>query len=337
MYVFNNENGRLQRLRTQEAFRDDSWAQTPTGIILPVPATEVKQEEAPEVQWEMSASGLMLPVAVPAKKRPKPTCISLFTGAGGFDLGFHQAGWRIAAACDYDVSCAWTYCYNMGKRPVQMHFITQEDRERFVKHVVKPSQRKPKEDKGEYWSPVDLDEQDRAYFHRPERDKGPVEIEDATPHFFLGDVRKMTGGMILSAIGMQVGEPDCMIGGPPCQGFSVSGRREVMDPRNSLVFEYARLILEIHPKTMVMENVPGIISMVTPEGIPVVDAFCKILADGKYATYDSLKKSLEYHADAWGIMQGQGEAREQMKRKRSPEEEEQRDEEDEVAQMSLFE
>lgn len=332
MYVFNQE-GRLQRLRTQEAFREDAWAQTSSGIILPLSQPEEKPEEEVEVQWQQSASGIFLPGATPQKKVAKPTCISLFTGAGGFDLGFHRAGWRIVAASDYDTSCAWTYCYNMGARPIQMHFITKEDRERFVNQVVKHSQRKPQ--RGELWSPVELDEQDRAYFHRHEQYPGPAEIEDATPHYFLGDVRKLTGQMILEAVGMQVGEPGCIIGGPPCQGFSRAGRRDVMDPRNSLIFEFARLILEVRPKTMVMENVPDIVNMITPEGVPVVDAFCKILAEGSYAGYKALKRALEMNAKAWGVLQGQGAGR-SNKRQDEASLEEDEDDKAHVAQMSLF-
>jgi DNA (cytosine-5)-methyltransferase 1 len=235
VYRFDS-SGRLQRLRSQAAFRDDAWAQTPSGLILPVLEADGKEEqyEQQEPKWECSASGLFLPASTPPEQRYKPTNISLFTGAGGFDLGFHRAGWRNVAASDHDVSCCWTYCYNMGTRPIQMHFLTQEDRERFVKQVVKRSQSKPKN--GELWYQVELDEQDCAYFHRPEGDQGAVEIENATPHYFLGDVHKLTGAMILEAVGMQMGEPDCITGGPPCQGFSVAGRREVMDPRNSLVF-----------------------------------------------------------------------------------------------------
>lgn len=329
MYVFDPTSKKLQRLRVQEAFQATDWAQTSSGLILPVSRPEEKEKQ--DIEWQSTASGIFLPVTPSASKHQKPTCISLFTGAGGFDLGFHRAGWRIVAASDYDAACCWTYCYNMATRPVQMHFLTPQDRERFVKQVVKRSQQKPKY--GEHWSLVELDDHDQAYFHRDERTQGSEEIEDATPHFFLGDVRKLTGELLLSAIGMQVGEPDCITGGPPCQGFSVAGRRQVMDPRNSLVFEYARLILEIRPKTMVMENVPGILSMYTPEGIPVVDAFCKILADGNYADYTALKKSLEYNAQAWGVLQGQGHGKAKGRDDKSSLED---SEEPDVEQMSLF-
>lgn len=53
-------------------------------------------------------------------------------------------------------------------------------------------------------------------------------------------------------------EVDLIAGGPPCQGFSHIGKRQIDDPRNSLVFEYLRIIREIKPKYFIFENVPGI-------------------------------------------------------------------------------
>jgi DNA (cytosine-5)-methyltransferase 1 len=211
---------------------------------------------------------------------------------------------------------------------MQMHFLTREDRDRFIKQVVKRSQKPPAP--GAHWELVELDQQDRALFHH----EGQVPVEDATPHYFLGDVRKLTGAMILDAIGMKKGKVDIVCGGPPCQGFSMVGRRDVMDPRNSLVFEFARLILEIVPKTFVFENVPGIVSMVTPEGIPVLDAFAHMLSDGGYASYEGLKRGLAHMVNAWGVVKDQGKSREDIK-KNSSKSGEPEDEED-VEQMSLF-
>ncbi|TVP64686.1 MAG: DNA cytosine methyltransferase [Nodularia sp. (in: Bacteria)] len=58
-----------------------------------------------------------------------------------------------------------------------------------------------------------------------------------------------------SSIGEQ--EIDVVFGGPPCQGFSLIGKRCFDDPRNSLVFHYIRLVLELNPKFFVIENVKG--------------------------------------------------------------------------------
>jgi DNA (cytosine-5)-methyltransferase 1 len=52
---------------------------------------------------------------------------------------------------------------------------------------------------------------------------------------------------------------DVIVGGPPCQGFSQIGLRQLDDPRNSLVFEYLRLVKQIKPKYFVFENVKGIV------------------------------------------------------------------------------
>jgi DNA (cytosine-5)-methyltransferase 1 len=56
------------------------------------------------------------------------------------------------------------------------------------------------------------------------------------------------------------GAVDLIAGGPPCQGFSHIGKRQLDDPRNSLVFQYVRIINDIQPKYFIFENVPGIAS-----------------------------------------------------------------------------
>ena len=74
------------------------------------------------------------------------------------------------------------------------------------------------------------------------------------------DVAQLRGSEIRkkSAIGQR--EIDVVISGSPCQGFSMMGKRDVDDPRNSLIFHFQRLVLELKPKFFVMENVPGIAS-----------------------------------------------------------------------------
>lgn len=54
---------------------------------------------------------------------------------------------------------------------------------------------------------------------------------------------------------------DGIIGGPPCQGFSMVGTRKTNDPRNSLYMEYVRFVDVIKPNFFVLENVPGLLSM----------------------------------------------------------------------------
>lgn len=61
-------------------------------------------------------------------------------------------------------------------------------------------------------------------------------------------------------------EIDGIIGGPPCQGFSLSGNRDKRDPRNSLFMEFVRFVKYYEPRFFVMENVTGILSMQTKSG-----------------------------------------------------------------------
>ena len=56
-------------------------------------------------------------------------------------------------------------------------------------------------------------------------------------------------------------EIDVIIGGPPCQGMSLSGPRQFDDPRNKLYLSYIRLVSEIQPKAFVIENVPGLVGL----------------------------------------------------------------------------
>ncbi len=76
------------------------------------------------------------------------------------------------------------------------------------------------------------------------------------------DISKLTSEELLQSVEAK-GFPcniDLIAGGPPCQGFSYIGKRQLDDPRNSLVFEYLRIIKEIKPKYFLFENVPGIAS-----------------------------------------------------------------------------
>lgn len=59
----------------------------------------------------------------------------------------------------------------------------------------------------------------------------------------------------------QLGKVDIMLGGPPCQGFSIAGKRQSTDPRNLLVQSYLKLVEVLSPRVVVIENVPNILSM----------------------------------------------------------------------------
>ncbi|MED3910567.1 DNA cytosine methyltransferase [Peribacillus simplex] len=89
-------------------------------------------------------------------------------------------------------------------------------------------------------------------------------VQGYNTHFELADIRELTGNYIYNSINKlevfsenPIGEIDAIFGGPPCQGFSRAGKRDKNDPRNMLFHEYVRIISEITPKYVVMENVEG--------------------------------------------------------------------------------
>ena len=58
-----------------------------------------------------------------------------------------------------------------------------------------------------------------------------------------------------------ISKVDVIIGGPPCQGFSLAGKRIIEDKRNTLYKSFVRFVQCFQPKAFVMENVPNILSM----------------------------------------------------------------------------
>lgn len=81
------------------------------------------------------------------------------------------------------------------------------------------------------------------------------------------DLSGYTGERLLSKL--SITKPDGIVGGPPCQGFSSMGHRNVADHRNSLFGHYFRLISEIKPRFFMAENVSGILE---PSYKLIVDA-----------------------------------------------------------------
>ncbi len=72
-------------------------------------------------------------------------------------------------------------------------------------------------------------------------------------------------------------ELDVLVGGPPCQGFSVAGPRDMNDKRNTLYTAMVKLADKVKPKAVVLENVPGMIQINGGIGAKrVVEDFAKI-------------------------------------------------------------
>ena len=240
--------------------------------------------------WQRGASGLYLPPEQQQGQRPVTdlVAIDLFCGAGGFSLGFHQSGWHVSAALEWDPTAAMTYLCNLGSPDTVLHF-SDADAERRWKKALENEAKRNRKAKLPCYAPG------RGWISG-HPDQKPVE------HFYLGDIRKFTAQQVMADLGLQPGEAGCVFGGPPCQGFSMAGSRQTMDPRNSLVFEFMHFVVAVKPKAFVMENVPGMLTMVTAEGVPVIDMLARIAEDGNFMTVDAFKRTMAAQAESVGFL-----------------------------------
>ena len=92
-----------------------------------------------------------------------------------------------------------------------------------------------------------------------------------------------------------VGKIDVVVGGPPCQGFSMAGKRNVNDDRNRLFIDYMRFIKIIKPRLFVMENVQGIGSMKNPDGESVLKEIMRLFKKAGYDVDAKVLNSSNYN------------------------------------------
>ena len=93
--------------------------------------------------------------------------------------------------------------------------------------------------------------------------------------------------------------PDIIIGGPPCQGFSVAGPpKDPKDPRNSLFRNYVEWVKILQPKIFVMENVRGLLTGRNESGEKVIDIITGAFRDIGYTV-----KVWELNAANYGVPQ----------------------------------
>jgi len=76
---------------------------------------------------------------------------------------------------------------------------------------------------------------------------------------YHGDIAKLTIDECLQMAKIGQGQLDILDGSPPCQGFSMAGKRDFSDDRNQLFNEYIRFLRGLRPKVFIMENVSGMI------------------------------------------------------------------------------
>lgn len=117
--------------------------------------------------------------------------------------------------------------------------------------------------------------------------------EGVDTHFELADIKELTSERIFEVINnlrygniFKPGDIDVIFGGPPCQGFSRLGKRDASDPRNMLFHEYLRIIRDVRPRYVVMENVTGILDMLMLD-------FPSVVRDESYLGQNLVKEILE--------------------------------------------
>jgi DNA (cytosine-5)-methyltransferase 1 len=103
---------------------------------------------------------------------------------------------------------------------------------------------------------------------------------------FDKDISTINPQNLLKLSGLKVGELDLLDSSPPCQGFSVAGKRLINDSRNDLFFQVKRFILELQPKTFIIENVDGLLKG------PMKGVFNKIIDDLSTLNYRIKWKSM---------------------------------------------
>ena len=93
-------------------------------------------------------------------------------------------------------------------------------------------------------------------------------------NFLSNDIKDITDKEIDEVL-KEHPEIDLFAGGPPCQGFSLAGKRDVEDKRNTLFQYYLRIANKVRPKVILMENVRLLTSMKNPEGRLIKDEIIK--------------------------------------------------------------
>jgi len=108
------------------------------------------------------------------------------------------------------------------------------------------------------------------------------------------DITKLTNEQLKQEFNSEL--PDIILGGPPCQGFSICNinNGDPKDPRNSLFEEFLRLGKLFNPKLMIMENVPNLINAKTSSGEKVINIIIKELENEGYFVYKKLLVASDY-------------------------------------------
>ena len=125
---------------------------------------------------------------------------------------------------------------------------------------------------------------------RTNRDAG--RISDRTLKVYESDIRDLDAFQLMAELGLKPGELDLLIGGPPCQSFSTTGKRgTTQDPRGTLLWQFLRFVEALKPKLFVMENVLGIRSAAAGKYFDQVKVTARSLG---YLVYDEVVEAWKF-------------------------------------------
>ena len=111
--------------------------------------------------------------------------------------------------------------------------------------------------------------------------------------FLANDIKDVTNEEIDDLL-KYYPEIDLFAGGPPCQGFSLAGKRDVSDKRNTLFSYYLKIASRVMPKVILMENVRLLTSMKNPDGKLVKDEILKTFAEIGYNSRFFIVNAADY-------------------------------------------
>ncbi|WP_136968998.1 DNA cytosine methyltransferase [Polyangium sorediatum] len=116
-------------------------------------------------------------------------------------------------------------------------------------------------------------------------DVNPCSVEVHSRNFpdtpaICKDITNLSGDDVRTLARIRNKSITVVFGGPPCQGFSVGGKMAPSDPRNNMILEFARLVMELGPDYFVLENVRGLLE---PRYGGLIDRFVSTLSKGGYS------------------------------------------------------